>query len=52
MCTGMNIQPYRIVVSRDKESKEQLRECLVGGNQISTKNAAAFVTFICDISII
>lgn len=51
MCTSMNLQPYRVVVAREKNMKDKVRECLVGSNTNSTKNASAFVTFLCDISI-
>lgn len=52
MCTSMNFQPFRVVVTRTPEEREKFRTCLVPANAKATENCQAYVTFLADISII
>lgn len=48
----MNLQPYRVVVTRDKELKSKVIKNFFEHNVHSAVNAAAILTLINDYSII
>lgn len=48
----MNLQPYRVVVTRDKELKSKVIKNFFGHNIRNSENAAAILTLINDFSII